>query len=382
MFRRFQPSVAGIRVQFSWGWLLLVVALAGVSASVVFPTEATAAESRIWVIAIATVGLGALIALLIHELAHILMARTGVNRVISVSPPLVGALPDTQYEAESPSQEVRVALAGPLVNVLAGLLVGGLWWGLTGISSNALVGAVGIVALINLGLALVNLMPGYPFDGSRVLRAFFWFLTGDLIAATRFVGLYGYLLIMGALAGGVLMISIGGDYAVWGVWILVGAWMVNRSVSAGANHVFWTENSKRLRIDDVFIGGGRRVMASATIDDAIEQMLEAYGEGPLLVVDGQEAIGLVDLSCIRKVPRALWTERSVDAVKLPIESYPRVSEEAPLRDLVDLLPAGSTKIVLIERRGRVVAAANREAVNHRIREYLAAERMEQLRRRV
>jgi Zn-dependent protease len=381
MFRRFQPSVAGVRVQFSWGWLLLVLALAGVTISITLPSDVSGVERRIWLIAIAIVGFGALLALAIHELGHIVVARTGRNRVISVAPPLVGALPDTQYEAETPRQEVRVALAGPLASVLTGLLVGGLWWGLTVFSTNAVVGAVGIVATVNLGLAVLSLMPGYPFDGSRVLRAFLWHITGDLIAATRFVGLYGYLLVLGGLAGGVLLISVGGDYALWGAWVLVGTWMVNRSVSGGANHVFWTEHSKRLRIDDVFVGGGRRVNATATIDEAIEQMLEAYGEGPMLVVDGNEAIGLVDLSCIRAVPRSLWTERMVADVKRPIESYPRVNEEASLRDLVELLPAGSPNVVLIERRGRVVAAANRDVVNRRLQEYLAAERLEQLRRR-
>jgi CBS domain-containing protein len=223
-------------------------------------------------------------------------------------------------------------------------------------------------------------MPGYPFDGGRVARGFFWYLTGDLFTATKIVGYIGYVVIMAAMTVGVLLLVSGGGLAVWGFWVLMTAFMVNRSLGAGISHIYWTVNSRRLRVDDLFVGGTRRIRADTLIDDAIERLLEGYQDGPMLVVEDDVAIGLVDLASIRPVPRSLWTERRIRDVLTPLGELPRVTSNASLRDLVDLLPPDVGAVALIMRDERVIGATDRRDVVRRLQEYLAAERIEQLRR--
>lgn len=374
-----KPVIAGIQLRFTWGWLVVVTTLAAITIYTVIPRDLDHTGQVVWTAAVALVVLGGLASLLVHEWAHIRVARHNCGSIPVVEPAIIGALPDTLYDPESPEKEARVALAGPVASlVLAGLL-GILWYVLSGFST-PLVPAIGILALVNGALGLLNLMPGYPFDGGRLFRAFIWYLNGNLITATRVAAIYGYVLVMVGMAGGVLMISIGKTTAIWGTWTLLTSWMINKTIGAGASQVLWVETSKRLKVDDVFVGGGRRLQASTTIDAAIERLLEAYGHGPTLVVEDGEAVGIVDLRCVRNIPRSAWVEQTVGDVMLPLESHPRVSGDDPMNELVGLLPEGSSEIVLIERRGRIIAAVDRTLVIQRLQEYIQAEHIENIRR--
>jgi Zn-dependent protease len=356
----------------------VAAALVGISVYIVVPPGLTRAEQIDWTAAVLIVGVGAVGTLALHELAHILVSRRGAEPMFASEPALFGALPDTVYNAESPARELRVALAGPLASLACTAMLAGLWYAVPTVSRQ-IEDALGIAAAFAGGLTLLSLMPGYPFDGSRILRAFIWHLTDDLILASRLVTFYGYVLTMTGLLIGVLLISLGQDWAVWGMWLLLLFWMLNGSIREGSNHVYWRENSKRLVVDDLFVGSGRRLPAGTTIDDAIETLLEAYGHGPTLVTDGDDAVGIVHLGCIRQVPRAIWTERCLRDVMLPLASHRRVGTEQPLADLVALLPPGSNAIVLIERKGKVVAATDRQLVVERLRDYLHAERIARMR---
>jgi Zn-dependent protease len=382
MYRTLRLPLGEVEIRATLAWLIVAVLLLGVSISVSTSAYLSNRElgSQIAMLAIVIVGVGASLAL--HEAAHILLARRMGGRVEALSPQLAGALPDTIYEADNPASEVKVAIAGPLASSALGGLLGALWWLLGTMGNGALADAVGLVCLANLGLAALSLMPGYPFDGGRVARGFFWYLTDDLMTATKIVGYMGYFIIMGVMTIGVLLVVSGGTLSVWGVWVLMTAFMVNRSVGAGISHIYWSVNSRRLRVDDLFVGGTRRIQSTILIDDAIERLLEGYQDGPMLVFDGEEAAGLVDLSAIRPVPRRLWTERTVGDVMRPIEGLESTVSSASLSTLVELLPPDAARIALITRDGKVIGATDRRDVVRRLQEYLAAERLEKLRRRV
>jgi Zn-dependent protease len=360
--------------------LVVTVILAGISFVESAPAVLENEPRPVQIVVLCMLVVGPLLTLAVHEAAHVLAARRCGAEIVAVSPQLAGALPDTLYEAENPANEVRVGLAGPGATVLLGTLIGVGWWLTRDAAGDALSSVIGLMALINFGLAGVSVMPGYPFDGGRVARGFFWYLTGDLFTATKIVGYIGYVVIMAAMTVGVLLLVSGGGLAVWGFWVLMTAFMVNRSVGAGISHIYWTVNSRRLRVDDLFVGGTRRIRADTLIDDAIERLLEGYQDGPMLVVEDDVAIGLVDLASIRPVPRGLWTERRIRDVLTPLGDLPRVTSNASLRDLVELLPPDVGAVALIMRDERVIGATDRRDVVRRLQEYLAAERIEQLRR--
>ncbi|HLT19121.1 MAG TPA: hypothetical protein VKZ96_06675 [Thermomicrobiales bacterium] len=380
MYRTLRYPLGDLEVRATLAWLVVAVLLLGVSIYVVVPAylpDWTLARQSV---AVAIILAGAALSLILHELAHFVTARRDGNAYYAFSPQLVGALPDTVYEAENPRKEVRVGIAGPVASwALAGVF-GLLWWLANNHGGRELTVALALVCLANVGLATVSLMPGYPFDGGRVMRGFIWHLTGDLMTATKVVGYLGYAVMMGLMTIGVLLVVSGGTAAIWGVWVLMTAYVINRSVGAGVSHVFWSIQSQRLRVDDLFIGGTRRIQSTVLIDDAIERLLEGYNDGPMLVFEGDRAVGLVDLGAIRPVPRKLWRERTVGDVMQSLDGIGRVRSTASLAELIVLLPPEVPGIALIERDGRIIGATDRRDVVRRLQDYLAAERLEKLRR--
>ncbi len=378
MTRQLTVTVDGVTIRATMAWTVVVVLLAGITLYVNTPAAMTSNQQLIWIASVAVVIFGGILSLLLHEIAHIAVARKYHHPVLSLVPAYLGSLPDTVYEPENPRQEVKVAIAGPIANLVLGSVLALVWLFLPD-SEHWLVRAFGIVAALNGVLALVNILPGAPFDGGRIFRAFIWYISGNLILGTRWSAFYGYVLMTAGLAAGVLLISAGEFAAVWGAWVLLIFWTLNRAVGASTQHIVWLEMSRRLKVNDLFVGSGRRLQASTTIDDAIEMLLEAYNKGPTLVIEDGQAIGMVDLSNIRPVPRSIWTERTVGDVLSPLDDRPKVKDDAPLTELLNLLPPDSDVIVLIERRGNVVAATNRELVIESMRDFLHAEHMEKLR---
>lgn len=374
------PAILGVPLRTSWSWMLVALCLTGISFYQLAPRSNANNQITGWLIGATILTLGCVCSLVVHEIGHIWTARRDGHELSAVEPSLLGALPDTCYVPQSPASEVRVALAGPLVSLLLALVTAAAWW-LSGSSEEMPLLALLLLGAFNLGLVALNLLPGYPFDGGRMMRAFIWYVSDDLVRATRIVATYGQVLIFLALLGGVVLLSLGETYSVWGTWILLLCWTIGRARAEGVSQTVWRDAGSQLRIDDLFQAGVNRVQSSMTIDDSIESLLENYRRGPTLVVTGSEVIGIVDLQSIRRVPRASWTQVTVEEVMSDIADLPRLESAASVTDLLAELPSGSATVVLVQRDGRIVAAADRDFVMDRVQSYIRAERINRLRRR-
>lgn len=208
-------SVAGIDVAAHLSWFPVLVAVClGVERGFaqLFP-----GESRVTLGALAVVsGVGLFACLTLHELAHALVAnRLGV-RVRSILLFMFGGVAEIDGEAPTPGAEFAIALVGPAVSVALGSGAGILALAAER-SGHALGGAVlGALALMNLGVALFNLVPGLPLDGGRILRAALWRATDDRARATRIAGRGGRVLAAALAAAGVAIAIVGDEpIALW-----------------------------------------------------------------------------------------------------------------------------------------------------------------------
>ncbi|MBA2452864.1 MAG: hypothetical protein H0V47_06810 [Chloroflexia bacterium] len=380
MIRAPLPTVFGVPLRTSWTWMLVVLSLTAISIYQLAPHSATNGDFAAWLAGVLLLVVGAVASIFAHEFGHVWLARRFGNTLDTIDPSLLGALPDTCYVPHSPANDVRVASAGPVVNLAISAL-GGCLWLILG-SPDAMPGlAVLLLGVFNLGLMALNMLPGYPFDGGRLVRGFIWYLSDDLVRATHIAAIYGQIFIILAFLGGIILLSAGETSAVWGAWILTLCWTLNRARAEGVAQTVWREAGARLQIDDLFQAGVNRVPASATIDDSIESLLDNYRRGPTLVVDGSEIVGVVDLHSFRKIPRANWTHLTVGEVMSKLDTLPRLESAAPVTELLAELPSGSTKVVLVQKNGKVIAAADRDFVLDRVQSYIRAERLNRPRRR-
>jgi Zn-dependent protease len=234
----------GVHVSWIAVYLFMTISLAGVFDALPYP---------------AALGLGALCALvlfasvIVHEFAHALVARAFDVRTRAITLFLFGGVATLEREPPSPRAEALIALAGPLASALIAALAFGVLVVLEHIAGGRLVGALRVAATVlavaNGVLAVFNLIPAFPMDGGRVLRAAIWHWRKSRSAATAAASLAGLV-----FAG--LMIVGGGVLAVWlpvwqyGWYVLLGAFLFRQGWSA-YHDARLTQRLERIRVCDV-----------------------------------------------------------------------------------------------------------------------------------
>ncbi|MGH2829979.1 MAG: site-2 protease family protein [Actinomycetota bacterium] len=226
--------IGGIEIAFTPSWLVMVTAL-----SMVFRVSVVPASMGKVSGAAASVGLTLLfyVFVLVHEAAHTVVAATFGLQPRRIVLFMLGGVSQIGRDAEEPRQEYLVALAGPLASlVLAGILAAA-----TRVAGQPFDGVWGTLAVVNVALAMFNLIPGFPLDGGRVFRSSVWALTGDRVRATRWAAVGGRVVGAGFIAGSIAyMLWAAGEVgdAVQGVWFAVFGWFLySHAVYAGREEI-------------------------------------------------------------------------------------------------------------------------------------------------
>src|SRR6266508_3936975 len=219
--------IFGIQIALHPSWFVIFLIVTYTMAAGELPrTFKTWDEGLYWVV-------GALISLLFfasvlaHELSHSLLARRFGIRVRDITLFIFGGVSTLEGEARRPRDEALIAAAGPLTSIAIGALLLGLD---AATGQEQLVAIFGWLGFINITLGLFNLIPGFPMDGGRILRAILWKVRGDRNAATRNAAgvgrAFGYLLI----ALGVLLILQNETFN--GIWLALIGWFLSNAAEA------------------------------------------------------------------------------------------------------------------------------------------------------
>ncbi|HEX5506839.1 MAG TPA: site-2 protease family protein [Thermomicrobiales bacterium] len=280
------------------------------------------------------------VSVLVHELAHALVARRCALPVQRITIYFFGGAAEVDADALAPGPEALMSAAGPLASGLLALLFGALWWLARG-GNAVLVLCLEVLALANAAILLLTALPGYPLDGGRIVRALIWYLTDDLVTATRLASLYGQFLAWSLLFGGLLLATqtIG---PTWGLALVLCGWLLRGEARKGYHDLLWQQLSKRLPAYHAAFLRPPRIPADRTVEDAVDDILEGLGAhnegGPSLVVDAAGApLGVIGLDQLRAVKRACWPETPVGAVMVPRDAVPAIPEDTPLDAALRLL---------------------------------------------
>lgn len=243
---------------------------------------------------------------LVHELAHAIVARRRGIEVEGITLFLFGGATHARMESRGPGDELVVSAVGPLTSLgLAGLF----WAARTLLLETLLLEVVlvlGFLAWLNLVLAIFNLLPGFPLDGGRILRALIWRATGNLATATKIAG-------AGGQAVGYLMIAAGGLMAIsgrlgGGVWLAAIGWFLARSARASYEEQRIQMLLERVEAADVMSPPPVRDERGATAQDEPQRVPVVEAQTPVtevlvrlrnrgvqrvLVVEDRRVIGVI-----------------------------------------------------------------------------------------
>jgi Zn-dependent protease/CBS domain-containing protein len=301
----------GFKIQVDASWLLLAVLIAWSLAVSWFPQAAPGQPPATywWMAVVGLIGFAA--SIVAHELAHALIARRYAMPIRGITLFIFGGVAEMEGDPPSARGEFWMAIAGPVMSLLVALLfmvLAALSGGAGGLSPPAVV--FSYLGAINLMLAVFNMVPAFPLDGGRVLRAALWGWKGDIIWATRVAaaagGAFGILLILAGLATAVLGGNLVGG--LW--WFLIGLFV--RAAASGQVRYQETRAAlagqkvgRFMRRDPIAVG------PELTLDRLVADYFYRHYHKTFPVTEGGRLAGCIGLDAVKAVDPAAWPQRRV-----------------------------------------------------------------------
>ncbi len=296
---------------------------------------------------------------LLHELGHSVVAVHYGIPVKSITLFIFGGVAQISREPERPGHEFNIAIAGPAVSAA----LGGLFYALFLATRGSLEGVAYLgewLGRVNGILALGNMIPGFPLDGGRVLRAILWKRTGSFERATNVAAGWGQTVAYALIAFGGGMVMTSHRHLLDGIWTgLIGFFLLSAAQTTSAQMSF-RRALKGVTAGDLLTQDCLRVPGSLSIAELVEHYLIKDGARCALVTDGERFRGLLTLHEIKRVPREEWEATSLQAVMVPRESLVTVSPETPVSQVLQAMIEGNIGQVPVVEGEKLLGMVGRD----------------------
>jgi len=352
-------KVFGIEIRFHISWLIILILIALSLSEYFRGTNPGWSMPLVWGMALLTTVLF-FVSVILHELAHSLTALHRGLPVHTITLFVLGGVSELPREPEQASTEFWVSIAGPATSVVLGAIF--LALSRLGDPHQPLVALAWWLGSINLLLAVFNLLPGFPLDGGRILRAIIWLSNHDFVKATLWATRVGKGVAVLLIAGGILEFfsgrGLGGLWLAFIGWFLLSAaeqsWRQTEMRDALANYV----------VSDLSTPFYSRVPPTMTLDEYFNQTAERAHYGSSLVMDEDDhLLGMIAPVDLRHVPRTQWGQTRVAEVMVPrerlrtvqsTEGLPRALEEMALQNVSQLPVVDTVAVRGVIQRDRIL----------------------------
>ncbi|MGB9005483.1 MAG: site-2 protease family protein [Candidatus Aminicenantales bacterium] len=317
--------IFGITINIDPSWLVIFILFTWSLAGYYFPQNYPHwSKGLAWGLGLLT-SLLIFISVLIHELTHCLVARQQGDEVSDITLFLLGGVAQIREEPDEPLKEFGMAVVGPV----SSFILAGIFFGLSVLLSKVsqpLSASAFYLAVINAGLAVFNLLPGFPLDGGRVLRAIAWKITGDLKKATRLASLVGQAVAFLLIAAGFLQI-LRGQFS--GLWLILIGLFLQSAAARGYEQAVVRSLLQGVKAKDLMSTEFSTVPAGLTIQALVDDFVLHRKERVFLVMDQESGLqGIICLEDIKASPKENWPWARVRDVMTPKEKLEAVSPDA------------------------------------------------------
>lgn len=355
-------TLLGFRIGLDISWFLLAALIIWSLASGYFPAEIPGLErsTYIWMGVLGALGLFA--SLIFHELAHAVVARRNNLKISGITLFVFGGVAHMEEEPQTARVEFLMAIAGPIASAVLAigfflLLRSGLLSGL-----ETVVAVVTYLALINLVLAIFNMIPAFPLDGGRILRSLLWWWQGSLRKATRIASAFGAVLGLALMGLGVFTIVTGAFVA--GMWqLLIGFFIYN---AAGMSRMT-TELREGLRdvpVARLMNAQPVAIPSRASVQEAVDDYFYRYHFKFFPVVEDGRPIGCVRLRNVSSVPREDWAHTPVTKIMDKLGPENTVTPQTGVFDaLRQMTRSGNSRVIVAENGKLLGVLTQRDIMN-------------------
>ena len=334
-------NLGGFDIKLDPSWFLIAGLITWTLSSQYFPATVPDLTPTAYVVLAIIAMLGFFVSLLLHELAHSVIARQYGVTIKGITLFLFGGVAELENEPPSAKAELWIALAGPAMSVCLGL---GFWVvshiTQTVLATPALTAVLAYLATINVIIAVFNMVPAFPLDGGRVLRAYLWHRHGDVLRATRTAARSGSVLGYGLTFLG--LVTLFGGNVTAGLWyILIGFFVLAAARSAYENQLMQSE----------FNGRTVAVIASPelTLSEFVNQVMLKHRVSFVPVVADGVLIGQIDKNVLAVIDRDNWTSTRVGDVFAGLDVAATIPPDMPVADLLaEIARTGTRKFLVVQ----------------------------------
>lgn len=362
MFRHAIPigRIFGISIDLDYSWFVVAGLITWILAVSYFPTQFRGwSPAEYWAVGAIT-AIMLFVSVLIHELGHAIVAQRYGLAVPRITLFLFGGVSQIASEPPSAIAEFWIAVVGPLVS----LALAALFWELEPLTAPwpPLFAVIEYLAILNLILCIFNLIPGFPLDGGRVLRAILWRIKGDYQRATAIAAttgrFFGFILIFlgvwEALTGAFIN----------GLWIAFIGWYLESAAGSQLQQEVLKTLVGRHKVLDAMRRDFPLVPPDLTLQEMVDKYFLARGSRYLVVSGPGGPSGIVTPATVQTVSRSEWPGTLVSQVTVPLSKLAVTHPDATLWSALEKMGRDGVNQMPVIDGGGIVGVLSRDDILH------------------
>lgn len=349
----------GIEIGLHYSWFLIALLIVLSLSSQFHAANHSWSQGMVVGMAVVTAFLFFL-SLLLHELAHSLVAEGNHLPVREITLFALGGVSQIEQNPTSAKVEFWMAFVGPLTSAV----IGGICLGLARVigheASNPVMAVLVWLGYINLTLAVFNLLPGYPLDGGRVLRAVIWWKIGDADRSTQIAARVGQVVAFLFIAFGLFQYFNGAG--IGGLWTAFIGWFLLQASRESYMQVGLAHALNGVRVADLMTRDCPTVEGWLNVQNFVEQELLRTGRRCFIVVDKGEITGMVTPHEVKTIEQARWPFVTLHDIMRPLEDLQSVKPDATLTSALEQMTRYDLNQLPVVTNGRLEGVLSRSDV--------------------
>ena len=330
--------IFGVEIGLHYSWFIIALLITFSLAGQFQENNPGWSDGLRWGISIVTAVLF-FASIVVHELSHAIVAKLRGLPVRSITLFALGGVAQIEKEAADAKTEFWMGIIGPITSFLIGVvclaITVALGWTPPDFPQRPLPAMLMWLGVINIGLAIFNMIPGFPLDGGRVLRGIVWWVTGNAVRATRIAARVGQVIAFVMILYGLLQFFRGAGFN--GLWMAFIGWFLLSASRESYAQMVISEGLRGLRVGDVMSRDFPVVDAHANLQTFAEEHLTRTGRRFWVVTLNGQPEGIITPNEISTVPRNRWPYTTVGDVMRPLDATRTVNPNIPVTEALEVM---------------------------------------------
>jgi CBS domain-containing protein len=359
-------KIMGVEIRLHYTWFIIFILITWTLAVFYMPFQYPGLTNDVYWITGFVSSIILFSSVLFHELFHTYFAlRKGIP-VPNITLFLFGGVTQIAEEPQDPDFELRMAFAGPASSFLLSLIFGLIW--LVAVQFNLpviIIAPLNYGWLINALLGGFNLIPAFPMDGGRILRAGIWKAKKDMVVATRMASRAGETISYLFIFFGLFLIIFDGFIS--GLWFILIGWFIKSGAEASLKQTVISQALSGVDVGDIMTKEVHTIAPNTSILDVVENYFYKYKHGGFPVVEDGNLLGMLTTQDVRAVAKERWGELKAKDIMTSSEKLVKTQPEEPVVDAFLKLSKRDIGRLPVVKDGKLVGIISRSDVMHMIR---------------